>query len=51
MDFVSCENIFGALKYAKYRKFLPFLLPCLKGDAKPRYHDMHGLACTREVGS
>jgi len=26
-NFISCENIFGAIKYAKYKKFLPFLLP------------------------
>lgn len=25
-NFISCENIFGAIKYAKYQKFLPFLL-------------------------
>lgn len=25
-NFISCESIFGAIKYAKYRKFLPFLL-------------------------
>lgn len=24
--FISCENIFGAVKYAKYSRFLPFLL-------------------------
>lgn len=24
--FISCENIFGAIKYAKYKKFLPFLI-------------------------
>jgi len=26
-NFISSENIFGAIKYAKYKKFLPFLLP------------------------
>ncbi|HHX23676.1 MAG TPA: glycosyltransferase [Thermoanaerobacterales bacterium] len=25
-NFISCGNIFGAVKYAKYKKFLPFLL-------------------------
>lgn len=25
-NFISCENIFGGIKYAKYQKFLPFLL-------------------------
>lgn len=26
-NLITCENIFGAIKYAKYNKFLPFLLP------------------------
>lgn len=25
-NFISCENIYGAIKYGKYQKFLPFLL-------------------------